>query len=331
MIELPKARCMTSIDRLQGWQAASWHRTINHIQTTLLVLMLIAISALAGSLLFGDEGLWIALGAGILALIVEPAAASMLTLKLYHARPIHPDEAPALWGILRELATRAHLTATPIPHVIPSSMVNAFATGSKHHSAIVLTDSLLHSLTPRELAGVIGHEIAHIANEDLRVMGLADYISRLTNLLALIGQTMVLFSLPAVLLIGTLEVNWFGLLLLSASPHLALLAQLGLSRVREFDADHLAAQLTGDPVGLASALAKIERVNRSWRAWLIPGWGNPEPSWLRSHPAIHDRIVKLLELTPQLPMTPESQPIDRLPIPQAMRSPRWHLGGGLWH
>jgi heat shock protein HtpX len=76
-------------------------------------------------------------------------------------------------------------------------------------------------------------------------------------------------------------VNWPGLLLLAASPQLALLAQLGLSRVREFDADRLAAELTGDPQGLASALAKIERVSRSWRAWLWPGWGNPEPSWLR--------------------------------------------------
>ena len=70
-----------------------------------------------------------------------------------------------------ELAARAGLPAVPVPHYVPSGVVNAFATGSKHHAAIALTDGLLRSLTPRELTGVLGHEIAHIANEDLRVRG----------------------------------------------------------------------------------------------------------------------------------------------------------------
>ena len=89
-------------------------------------------------------------------------------------------------------------------------------------------------------------------------MGLADSVSRLPCLRALMGQIAILLSLPAQL-VGAAEVYWPGLLLLAASPQLALLAQLGLSRVREFDADRLAAELTGDPQGLASALAKIER------------------------------------------------------------------------
>ena len=168
-------------------------------------------------------------------LLLEPAAASGLTLRLYGARPLHPNEAPDLWAVLRELAARAGLPAVPVPHYVPSGVVNAFATGTKHHAAIALTDGLLRSLTLRELTGVLGHEIAHIANEDLRVMGLADSISRLTHLLALLGQIMLLFSLPA-LLWGTVAIQWPALLLLAVSPQLALLAQLGLSRVREFDA-----------------------------------------------------------------------------------------------
>ncbi|MFJ0276817.1 M48 family metalloprotease, partial [Acinetobacter baumannii] len=149
-----------------------------------------------------------------------------------------------------------------------------------------------------------------IANEDLRVMGLADSISRLTHLLALLGQIMLLFSLPA-LLWGTVAIQ---------CPALLLLAQLGLSRVREFDADRLTAELTGDPQGLALALAKIERESR---AWLLPGWGNPEPSWLRTHPATTERIQRLRELADSMAPQPlHSSPF--LPdIPLAPRPPRW--------
>ncbi len=304
------------------------HRWLNRLQTTLLVLTLLGIAAIAGSLLFGDSGLWLALTAAGFTLLLEPAAASGLTLRLYGARALHPGEVPELWLLVRELAARAGLPTVPVPHYVPSAIVNAFATGSKRHSAIALTDGLLRRLTPRELAGVVAHEIAHIANEDLRVMGLADSISRLTHLLALLGQVMILFSLPA-LLLEAVDIQWPALLLLAVSPQLALLAQLGLSRVREFDADRLAAELTGDPQGLASALAKIERVSRSWRAWLLPGWGNPEPSWLRTHPATAERIRRLQELAPQPVMVPFSSTHFAPEMTVSPHPPRWRYGG-LW-
>ncbi|MDQ8804174.1 zinc metalloprotease HtpX [Acinetobacter nosocomialis] len=274
---------MSHRDRRHAQAAGARHRWLNRLQTALLVL----------------------------------------TLRLYGARPLHPNEAPDLWAVLRELAARAGLPAVPVPHYVPSGVVNAFATGTKHHAAIALTDGLLRSLTPRELTGVLGHEIAHIANEDLRVMGLADSISRLTHLLALLGQIMLLFSLPA-LLWGTVAIQWPALLLLAVSPQLALLAQLGLSRVHEFDADRLTAELTGDPQGLALALAKIERESR---ARLLPGWGNPEPSWLRTHPATTERIQRLRELADSMAPQPlHSSPF--LPdIPLAPRPPRWRASG----
>ncbi len=319
---------MISRDLRHAQNVGARHRWFNRLQTALLVLTLLGIAAVAGSLLLGDGGLWLALAAAGFTLLLEPAAASGLTLRLYGARPLHPDEAPDLWAVLRELAARAGLPAVPVPHYVPSGVVNAFATGSKHHAAIALTDGLLRSLTPRELTGVLGHEIAHIANEDLRVMGLADSISRLTHLLALLGQLAIVLSLPA-LLLGVTEVNWPALLLLAVAPQLALLAQLGLSRVREFDADRLAAELTGDPHGLASALAKIERVSRSWRAWLLPGWGNPEPSWLRTHPATAERIERLLELAPPpaMPPFPSARFVPEVTV--SPRPPRWRTGG-LW-
>ena len=319
---------MISRDLRHAQNVGARHRWLNRLQTALLVLTLLGIAAVAGSLLLGDGGLWLALAAAGFTLLLEPAAASGLTLRLYGARPLHPDEAPDLWAVLRELAARAGLPTVPVPHYVPSGVVNAFATGSKHHAAIALTDGLLRSLTPRELTGVLGHEIAHIANEDLRVMGLADSISRLTHLLALLGQLAIVLSLPT-LLLGVTEVNWPALLLLAVAPQLALLAQLGLSRVREFDADRLAAELTGDPHGLASALAKIERVSRSWRAWLLPGWGNPEPSWLRTHPATAERIERLLELAPPPAMPPFPSARFDPEGTVSPRPPRWRTGG-LW-
>lgn len=276
------------------------HRWLNRLQTGLLVLTLVGIAAAAGRLPFGECCLWLALFAVAGALLLEPVAASALSLRLYRVRALHPQQAHEMWALLRELPARAGLPATPVPHYVPSAVVNAFATGSKQKASIALTDGLLRSLSPRELAGVFAHEVAHIANEDLRVMGLADSVSRLTCLLALMGQIAI------------------------------LLAQLGLSRVREFDADRLAAELTGDPQGLAPALAKIERVSRSWRAWLWPGWGNPEPSCLRTRPATQERIARLLTLAPgpasALPLrAPHFLPESAL----ATRPPRWRPSG-LW-
>ncbi len=307
---------------LSTWQR---HTLVNRIQSLLLILLLLGISALAGGLLFGEPGLWLALAASALALVIEPGGVRRLTLALYRARPIATWQAPELWRITEILAGRAGLEAVPVLHYVPSAMVNAFAVGNRRAAAIALTDGLLRTLDRRELTGVLAHEIAHIVHGDLRVMGLADYISRLTALFALVGQFSLLIALPFWLM-GDLQINWPGLLLLIFSPQLAMLAQLGLSRVREFDADLAAARLTGDPEGLARALAKIERVSRSWRAWLMPGWGNPEPSWLRTHPPTQARIERLLALQPS------HEALDRAPLPlthflPVQRVPRWYAGG----
>lgn len=314
---------------MHGIDSASWHRHrfANRLQTALLILSLLGLCALAGSLLLGEAGLWLALFAGVLALAIEPAAAAAMTLRLYGARPLGTGEAPTIHRLLHELARRAELLSVPTLHYVPSRVVNAFAVGSSRRAAIALTDGLLRTLSPRELAGVLTHEVAHIAHHDLRVMGLADYISRLTHLLAMAGQLILLVMLPFVLA-GVFEINLWGLLALAVSPQLALLAQLGLSRTREFDADLAAARLTGDPAGLASALAKIEQVSRGWRGWLLPGWGNPEPSWLRTHPATHERIARLAELAAHPPSLPPWQ-ADTFGFQAPLRAPRWRPGG-LW-
>ncbi|MEO1766618.1 zinc metalloprotease HtpX [Thiobacter aerophilum] len=297
------------------------HARANRLQSLLLAGVLLAIAAQAGWLLLGESGLWAALGAAVVALAVEPAAATRLTLRLYGARPL--TGAPALEQLVAKLAARAQLARAPRLYWVGSPVANAFAVGSRDDSHIVLTEGLLRNLDWRELAGVLAHEIAHIAQDDLRVMGLADYVSRLTALVALVAQMLLLVSLPA-WLAGAVDIQWPGLLLLLFSPQLALLAQLGLSRVREFDADLMAARLTGDPEGLAAALAKIERVSRSWKSWLMPGWGNPEPSWLRTHPATEERIARLRALKQG---SAEAQ--DWQWPGSHVRPPRWHPLG-IW-
>ena len=329
----------------RNWQRHAW---LNALQSLLLVIVLIGICALAGMLLLGAAGFWLAIGACVAVLVFQPAASTRITLSLYRAQPIPPRAAPWLWHTQATLAERAELPTTPELYYVPSPMINAFAVGNRQRSAIAVTDGLLRGLSPRELTGVLAHETAHIASGDLRVMGLADYVSRLTSLLALAGQVFLLLSLPW-LLAGTLSVSWAGLLLLIAAPHIALLAQLGLSRVREFDADLQAAALTGDPLGLAAALARIERAQRSWLNVLLPGWGNPEPSWLRTHPATAERIRRLQSLatTAQSGQSRPAPPTYRHPAamghddhvgwlsdllhpPPRHRRPRWRPGG-LWH
>ncbi|HEY5764303.1 MAG TPA: zinc metalloprotease HtpX [Rhodocyclaceae bacterium] len=272
------------------------HLWTNRAQTLLLIGLLVALGGLAGFVLLGELGFWAATLAILLALVVEPVAASRLTLLLYGARPIPRGAAPQLWLMLDELARCAGLPATPLPYFVPTRVINAFAVGNRRVSAIALTDGLLREMGGRELAGVLAHEVAHVANGDLRVMNLADYVSRLTALLSLVGLALWIYYLPG-FIAGTLDPPWIGLLLLSLSPHLALVAQLGLSRVREFAADLTAARLTGDPMGLAGALAKIERATRSWRSWVIPGWENANPSWLRSHPETTERIRRLMAIS----------------------------------
>jgi heat shock protein HtpX len=309
------------------------HIWVNRLQTSLLVLFLIGISSLTGSLLFGELGFWLACGSALFALLFEPMTAWRLTLKLYRARPIYPAEAPTLWRTIQVLADRAELPSTPVLYYVPSTVINAFAIGNRKHSAIALTDGLLSQLSQRELVGVLGHEIAHVANGDLKVMGLADYISRLTNLFSGAGQLMFLITLPVMFVEGYgIEFNPLALLILIFSPHLAILAQLGLSRVREYDADLKSALLTGDPMGLAYALARIERVSGSWLAILLPGWGNPEPSWLRSHPATEERIKRLEEYAQSYPY---QQVLSEIELPPnyvfkvSRHAPRWRIGG-LW-
>lgn len=296
---------------------------------------MVAILALMGSLFAGLQGaLWAGL-LGLVALIFAGQVSPWLVLRLYRARPLSAADAPGLHARLAELARRAGLSRVPRPFYVPSRMMNAFAVGEPEDSAIALSDGLLRNLDGRELTGVLAHEISHIRNNDIRVMGLADLVSRVTGILAQFGQVMILLLLPMLLLEGVnLSSLFLTALILMLAPAATSLLQLALSRVREYDADMSAAELTGDPAGLASALGRIERIQGGWLERLfLPGNREADPALLRTHPPSDERIRRLMKLDPGSGMYPKHSAIDRRYHPGWERPadpPRRHWPG-VWY
>jgi len=219
---------------------------------------------------------------------------------MYWARRLEYDEAPVLLRAMSERTARAGLESRPELFYVPSRMLNAFAAGTREQSAIAVTDGLLRQLDGDELNGVLAHEVSHIRNNDLWVMGLADLFSRASSLLSLLGQFLLLLNLPLILF-SRVTISWWAIGLPIFAANLSALAQLALSRTREYAADLNAARLTGNPEAPARALARIERVQGGWlERVFLPGRRIPEPSLLRRHPETEECIARLMALKPQL-------------------------------
>ena len=309
------------------------HKLRNRAQSAVLLAGMAALLAACGWTLAEFDGLVWTLLAGGVSLVFTPRLSPRMVLRLYGARPIQRFELPEVSDLLTRIAARAGLQRVPSLNYIPSRMLNAFAVGHRDEAAIVVTDGLLRGLTLRELAGVLAHEVSHVRNGDLWIMGLADTLGRLTSAMSFLGLLLLLANLP-LLLLGAVSVPWPFVMLLLFAPTAVNLLQLALSRTREFDADLDAAGLTGDPRGLASALAKLERTQAQLlEALFLPGRRVPGPSLLRTHPDTQARIERLLSLEPQ------HDPIRRLadrvaPVPALFapwrQEPRWQTTG-LWH
>lgn len=307
-----------------------WHNIRNWLHTLLLIGGTALLAAIIAWIVYGPEGLvWAALFGGAGLWMLGRASPDMV-LRLYNARPLDPDELPELHRILRELTARADLPAVPRLYYVPSRMMNAFAVGRPEDSAIAITDGLIRAMTIRQLAGILAHEVSHVRNGDLRVMGLADVLNRITGFMS----TMGLIGLPLMIGAGW-KIPVLGLLLLIFAPTIGGLMQLALSRAREYDADLDGATLTGDPEGLASALALLERRQGAiWEGLMLPGSRVPEPSLLRTHPPTAERIRRLMELRrDRTPITMETgRPAPGGSIVPPVRPPRihWHRFG-IWY
>lgn len=305
----------------------------NRVQTGLLLVGMGLLMAACGWLVAGFTGLlWLGLFGGF-SLWLGTRVSPRVVLRLFQAKPLSRADLPEIHDIVAVLSRRAGLPQPPALYFISSRLTNAFTVGTRDDAALALTGGTLRALNLRELAGVLAHEISHVANNDTRVMALADVVSRLTRAMSFAGVLLLLGNVPLAMM-GQSVFSWTLILLLVAAPLVGTLLQLALARTREYDADLDAAALTGDPAGLASALRKLERHQGAmWEEILLPGRRIPEPSVLRTHPDTEDRVRRLMALrpadAPPLPF-PDDLHTHHGSVPEVRRPPRWRRTG-LWY
>lgn len=273
---------------------------MNVMRTAMLLAVLTAIFMGVGFLIGGTGGMVIAFVIAAGMNLFGYWNADKMVLSMHHAREVDERAAPEFYAIIRDLAARADL---PMPrvYVMDNPQPNAFATGrNPQNAAVAATTGLLSALTPEEIAGVMAHELAHVKNRDTLTMTITATIAGAISMLASFAFW---FG-------GDRNNNPLGLIgvLIAAivAPFAAMLVQMAVSRTREYAADRMGAEISGNPAGLASALAKIavsagrienvdaERNPASAHLFIInPLSGARMDNLFSTHPATENRIAAL--------------------------------------
>ena len=183
----------------QPWLAQKLRNTFHSF---LLMGSMVAVLSALGWIVAGSSGLLSALIVGGFFFLFSSRVPARWLIRFYGARPVSRFEAPFLFEAVLRLARRAGLDTPPQLFYVPTRRANAFAIGSRNDSVIGVSEGLLHSLSPREIENVLAHEIAHVRNNDLRLMGLAALVSRATFWLSWVGQLVILLNLPLILMGG---------------------------------------------------------------------------------------------------------------------------------
>lgn len=223
-----------------------------YFRTAMLLAGLTALFLAVGYMIGGQGGMMIALLFAIGTNAFAYWNSDKMVLRMYGARQVDARTAPEFYAMVERLSRRAEL---PMPKVfiIENEQPNAFATGrNPENAAVAATTGLLKRLSPEEVAGVMAHELAHVKNRDTLIMTVTATLAGALSMLAHFG---LFFG-------GNRENNPLGavgaILMVILAPLAAMLVQMAISRSREYEADKMGAEISGNPIWLADALAGIQ-------------------------------------------------------------------------
>ena len=224
---------------------------MGYARTALLLAALTALFMAAGYLLGRQVGMLVALGFAVATNAWAYWNSDKAVLRMYGAREVDHRSAPGLYSMVERLAQQAGLPR-PKVCVIDQDQPNAFATGrNPENAAVAVTTGLLRNLTQEEIAGVMAHELAHIQNRDTLIMTItatiAGALSMLANFALFFGDRRNMIAALAVAILA---------------PMGAMIVQMTISRTREYAADKRGGEICGNPIWLAAALHKINRLVR---------------------------------------------------------------------
>lgn len=287
-------------DNLRGWQASKsatiklkklLQKANNYTQFGIMISGLILLFVIMGYTVAGTMGIIASIAIGLITLLFSSNFSIKRVLRKRNIWQLNEFSGSHLFEMVQNLVNKTNLKTIPKVFLENTPEINAFTIEDSKDAAIVISRGLVETMNQREVKGVLAHEIAHLKNNDIKLMMFIESIRRVTTSLTTLGYLLLLVNLPLVIM-GAAMIPWHVVIALIIVPGFSYLLQLSLSRNREFKADMDAIDIAGSAQGLASALRKIE-MQQNYVKNIIKSPFHHVPEILRTHPNIHQRIKRL--------------------------------------